>query len=487
MRRMPLHEHHSELIRAQPGRAQGLDALRGLAILAMLLSGQLPFGEHALSAWMYHAQVPPPNHVFNGNLPGITWVDLVFPFFLFALGAAIPLALSRRIERGESCWQIGGFISGRGLLLAFFALYVQAIRPGTISEHPTTATQFVALVAFALLFPIFTRLPDAWPRLVRWGIRLAGWAGAIAMLALVRYPGDTGFSLERSDIIIVVLANMAVFGSLSWWATRNNLLLRFGILGVLLAIRLSNMPTATPGWVHDLWTWSPAPWIYQLYYCQYLFVVIPGTAVGDMLVRWMKHDSTAENPNWSHTRYWAIAAVMFALVIAELVGLYARWLWPTTLATFGLCGLGAWLMRKPGEGTEKVLQRLFRWATYWLALGMFFEPYEGGIRKDRATMSYYFVTVGLAICVLIAFTIVLDVLRRRRWAALLTDNGQNPMIAYAGINNLILPLLTLTSLEALLSSRVTSPWLGFMKALIVTLLVGAVVSFCTRRRVFWRS
>ena len=480
-------EDHPRLIPAQPARAAGLDALRGIAILAMLLSGQLPFGENSLPAWMYHAQVPPPDHIFNGNLPGITWVDLVFPFFLFALGAAIPLALTRRIEHGEPRWKIAGFILGRGVLLAFFALYVQAIRPGTISTHPTTATQFVALLAFALLFPVFTRLPEAWPRYVRWGIRIAGWAGAITLLALLRYPGDKGFSLTRSDIIIVVLANMAVFGSLCWWATRNNYLLRLGILGVLLAIRLSNMPTATPSWVHDLWTWSPAPWIYQLYYCQYLFIVIPGTIVGDMLLDWMKRNPATEKSNWSHSRFVVIAGLMLLVILVPLVGLYARWLWPTTLVTFVLCGFGAWLMRNPGDDTENLLRNLFRWAIYWLVLGMFFEPYEGGIRKDRATMSYYFVTSGMAICALIAFTIVLDVLQRRRWAALLIDNGQNPMIAYAGINNLILPLLALTSLESLLSSMASSPWMGFVKGLIITLLVGIAVSFCTRRKIYWRS
>jgi hypothetical protein len=78
-------------------------------------------------------------------------------------------------------------------------------------------------------------------------------------------------------------------------------------------------------------------------------------------------------------------------------------------------------------------------------------------------------------------------LQHRRWAALLTDNGQNPMIAYAGINNFILPLLVLTSLEPLLSSMVTSPWVGFVKGLVITLLVAITVSFFTRRKILWRS
>jgi predicted acyltransferase len=480
-------EHRSELNVARHTRAQGLDALRGLAILAMLLSGQLPFGENSLPAFMYHAQVPPPKHVFNGDLPGITWVDLVFPLFLFAMGAAIPLALTRRIERDESGWKILRFILERGLLLAFFALYVQAIRPGTISDHPTAATQLIGLLGFALLFPIFTRVPEGWPRSLRLSIRLVGWSGAIALLTLLRYPDGGGFSLYRSDIIIVVLANMAVFGSLCWWATRSNLLLRLGILGVLLAIRLSNMPTATPGWVNDLWMWSPAKWIYQLYYCQYLFIVIPGTVVGDMLLAWMKGDSTLQRRSWSCSRLASITALMLVIVGVELVGLYARWLWSTTLMTFTLCGCGTWLMRNPVDDTEKLFQSLFHWAIYWLVLGMFFEPYEGGIKKDHPTLSYYFVTTGLAICLLIAFTVVLDVLNYRRWAVLLIDNGQNPMIAYAGINNLVLPILALTSLDTLLSNFAKSPWAGFANGLLITLLVAVAVSFCTRRKIFWRS
>ena len=73
----------------------------------------------------------------------------------------------------------------------------------------------------------------------------------------------------------------------------------------------------------------------------------------------------------------------------------------TTLATFALCGLGWALLYKPNNDTERLYKSLFTWAIYWLILGLFFEPYEGGIRKDKATVSYYFVTSGLAICVFI--------------------------------------------------------------------------------------
>lgn len=81
-------------------RSKGLDALRGISVLLMVLSGSIAFGD-VLPAWMYHAQVPPPEHIFKPEIAGITWVDLVFPFFLFSMGAAIPLSLSRKMSTGE--------------------------------------------------------------------------------------------------------------------------------------------------------------------------------------------------------------------------------------------------------------------------------------------------------------------------------------------------------------------------------------------------
>jgi hypothetical protein len=429
------------------------------------------------------------------HLYGITWVDLVFPFFLFAMGAAFPLALSRRMEQGTPKWKLALFIAERGFLLGFFALYVEAIRPGIMSRHPTAGTYWLALLGFTLLFPILTRLPEAWSAALRWSVKLAGWIGAVLFLALATYPEGsdygTGFSLYRSDIIIVVLTNMAVFGSAIWMLTRRQWLPRLGIIGIMLAIRLSNIPEPLPGWVSDVWKMSPADWIYKLYYLQYLCIVIPGTIAGDLILEWTRSPASSgagEKPDWPGAHLLAIMTLMFAFVFVVLIAFRMRWLVPGTLAVFAMCGLGWWLLSRPRNDTGRLYQKLFLWAGYWLVLGMFFEPYEGGIRKSQpATVSYYFVTSGLAICVFIGFSIIIDVFQRRRWLQLLVDNGQNPMIAYAGINNLILPVLALLGADRALDHWVTSPWMGFWNGLFITLLVAVTVSFLTRRKIFWRT
>ena len=81
-------------------RAYALDALRGYAIITMVLSATVAW--NSLPGWMYHAQTPPPDRAFDASLSGITWVDLVFPFFLFAMGAAFPFSIKKRFEKGDT-------------------------------------------------------------------------------------------------------------------------------------------------------------------------------------------------------------------------------------------------------------------------------------------------------------------------------------------------------------------------------------------------
>ena len=468
----------------EPKRALSLDALRGFAILTMVLSGTVPYT--GLPAWMYHAQLPPPTRQFDPSLPGMTWVDLVFPFFLFTLGAAIPLALGKLIEKGQSTFKIIIHILERGFLLGFFAIFLRHVRPHSINPSPDTLAWLTAIFGFILMFGLFTRWPESWKKEVRWSIKIGSWMATIILLSLLRYPDGSGFSLGRSDIIIVVLTNVYIFGSLIWLFTRQNWLPRLGILGILIALRLAQ---AEPGWVAPVWNFSLMPWMYKLYYLQYLFIVIPGTIVGDMAVQWMKNKTETEGAfsQWSLRRYGAITILMMAFIVLQLVGLQARWVWETVLITLALFALGYHLLRQPGNDSERLIQRLYGWGVYLLFTGLIFEPFEGGIKKDHSTVSYYLVTAGLAIFIMIAFFILIDILNRKRWLNLLIFNGQNPMIAYVGFANFIWPILALTGLEGLINSFTAHPWLGFIRGATYTFILALLVSYFSKKRIFWRT
>lgn len=476
---------NTPLLNTEPKRAFALDALRGFAILTMILSSRIPWG--TLPGWMYHAQNPPPTHAFNAAIPGITWVDLVFPFFLFAMGAAFPFALSKRVQQKIPKWKIVYSIFQRGLLLAGFAIYIQHIRPHIINPQPTIETYLIALFGFVILFPVFMTLPKSLNNNVKIGIRILGYASVFLFLYFIKYPDGSRFSLYRSDIIILVLANVAVFGSLIWLFTRENLLLRLGLLGILIAMRLSQPVEGE--WVHWLWNEVQIPWLFKLFYLQYLFIVIPGTIVGDIILKWMQtpSENSNENSGWSPLHLWNIVLIMVMINLVILIGYYARVVTETTLITIIFCSIGWWLLSKPLNETERMFKLLFQWGCYWLILGMFFEAYEGGIQKGRATVSYYFVTTALGIFVLIAFSVIIDALKKQKLLQLMIDNGQNPMIAYAGGTNLLTPLLGLTYSEPLLQSLAVNNWLGVLKGIFVTYLLALMVKVFTKKKIFWRS
>ena len=111
---------------------------------------------------------------------------------------------------------------------------------------------------------------------------------------------------------------------------------------------------------------------------------------------------------------------------------------------------------------------------------------EGGIKKDYATFSYFFVTSGLASFVLIAAGIAMRRLNVRFSA--LVKCGQNPMVAYTAAGFLIMPLLTLLHLAPYLQTFAElCPWMGVVRGVLVTAAVMAVTVFFTNRRLFWRT
>jgi predicted acyltransferase len=75
-------------------RLLSLDAFRGLSILLMLLGSNAGDWDHVFS---------PLKH---SEWFGCTLADVGFPFFLFIMGAAVPLSISSRLEKGDSIPQI---------------------------------------------------------------------------------------------------------------------------------------------------------------------------------------------------------------------------------------------------------------------------------------------------------------------------------------------------------------------------------------------
>lgn len=461
-------------------RSESLDALRGVAILLMVLSGSIAFG-NALPGWMFHAQVPPPNHVFNPDLPGITWVDLVFPFFLFSMGAAIPLALRKRIQLKEPSGLVFVQILKRFLLLFFFAVFSMHARAWVMSATPSITEHLISIGCFVLLFLIYGSFKGMMAARVEMTLKAGAWILALAFLVFYPFKG-AGFSIYTVDVIILVLANMALFGTLIWWFTREKPLWRMAVLPFVMAVFLASTEEDSLNML--IFNWSPFPWLYKFYYLKYLFIILPATLAGEWLLERKSTDTDAKRGKLQD----GLAVLIIVLIlIGNLAGLYMRLLIPNFICTLILSAALLFLLKKSFRNSLGGLGKFVKAGLYFLLLGLFFEAYQGGIKKDFSTYSYYFVCTGLAFLTLGSMIILeargyfKSVLRFFAW------NGKNPMIAYTAGNLLLIPLLKITGASVWLDSLTGNAAEGLLRGIIFTGVVSLITVFFVKRGLFWKT
>jgi predicted acyltransferase len=462
-------------------RNQSLDALRGMSILAMVLSSSIAFG--ILPAWMYHAQTPPPSHVYRPEAPGISWVDLVFPFFLFSMGAAIPLALHRKVKEGKGLWDILSIAVRRYIGLVFFALFTVHARSAMMSSEPAVWHYGLSVLSFILLFfqwysPVNTQHKTKWLL-----IKVIAFVAAGLLLFLLPFKDGKGFTFNRHDIIIIVLANMALFGMIIWWVTKNNPWLRIGILPFVMAIILG---AQTPGsWNEVVFNWSPLPWMYKFYYLKYLFIIIPGTLAGDWLVAAAGANKGSEGT--PPVTIKIIAAISGIIIVVNVILLFGRHQVINCMLTICCCAASYFILQKVQKEHSSLITRFFTAGTYLLLLGLFFEAWEGGIKKDPSTFSYYFVTAGLAFFMMLAFYGLQLTKAGEKVVNYCSLNGKNPMVAYVTGNLLLLPLLHLTGGYALYVGMQKNIIGGVVSGLLFTGIVSVVTIWFTKKGWQWKT
>ena len=593
----------------QKPRAHALDALRGYAIITMVLSAMEAFS--VLPRWMYHAQVPPPDHVFDPTIYGITWVDIIFPFFLFSMGAAIPLSLGRQHAKGESIMKLTWKTVQRWVKLTFFAIFIIHAFPFMLGYEQEWMRYAMPIFFFILLCLMFMPNPFGLSPYKARAITWSAYLVAVGFMLLQPYAGGAPFRLTDSDCIMLILANVSLTGSIIYLLTIGHPLRRLALLPFLVALFMAaHTANSWPALlIHTSWL----PWLYLPAYQVYLLIIIPGTVAGEWIAQWlekMKANDTSkglvdnyqkkneavlenvnplkggrgavlengngvkndekvvlENENKVRTRSeemkekenalaLPVAFLSLALIVVNVVLLFGRHLVANLVATMVLTALTAWLLRSrreagttgveaakqrsaskdassqnaakqevsnreassqeaakqevsnreassqeaskqevynhrsssiPASPTLHFWQRLSSAGAYLLLLGLCLESYEGGIRKDDVTLSYLFVTCGLAFYALLLLTVVCDHWHVRWLCAPLEMVGKNPMVAYVSASMVIIPVLILTQLYPYIDALSSQPLTGFLKGVLLTTLCMALTAWFTHKRWFWKT
>ena len=108
-------------------RITSVDALRGLVMFTMIFVNDLSgASREVVPDWMVHFSERHPE-----GASGMTFVDLVFPAFLFIMGMAIPFALGARLNRDRATVKPLGHVLTRTLALLFLGILM-------VNESPST-------------------------------------------------------------------------------------------------------------------------------------------------------------------------------------------------------------------------------------------------------------------------------------------------------------------------------------------------------------
>jgi len=214
------------------GRIASIDIFRGLNILLMIFVNNL--GEvTGLPWWTYH----------RGDVNGMTYVDMVFPGFLFLMGMSIPLSVEARVTRGQSKPEIWAHVALRSLSLLILGLFIANAPhmdarlthmsqswwtilgllgialawisfPGNDKRKVLYRTiRYAGLVLLAVLFVMFRRLtPAGQPARLDFSyweiLGLLGWAYLLVSAIYLVFA-------KRLKVLVAVFAAMVALNTLS--------------------------------------------------------------------------------------------------------------------------------------------------------------------------------------------------------------------------------------------------------------------------------
>jgi len=347
-----------ETVTQKKERVASIDVFRGLTILTMVFVNDLA-GVRGLPQWMKHMPT---------EVDGMTFVDVVFPAFLFIVGMAIPFAMASRRKREASVWKLWQHILIRTLGLLVIGIFMVNIS-GLSRQYSGMDKHLWSLLMFVAVILVWNRYPKPGGnrKWLAWLLRGLGLATLLVLALVYRRYDD---------------------GQLGWLQTR-----WWGILGLI-------------GWSY-------------LFSCAVYFLFrksIPGLIgmLGVFVLMYIgdKHGKLDFLP-WINNFLW----------LGGHVGGHA------SITTAGMI---VGMLFQPGSPAPEYRQRLrwiVLFSGFLLVCGYFLRPLYG-ISKNLATPTWSLYCAAICSLIFAFLYWLVDVKGKQRWAAFARPAGTNPLLAY---------------------------------------------------------
>ena len=338
-------------------RIQSIDVFRGFTIFMMVFVNDLA-GVSGIPQWMKH---------MPADADAMTFVDVVFPAFLFIVGMSIPLAIRAREAHGDSIRAILLHVAIRtaGLvLLGVFMVNGEEMN----REANLLAPRLWEFLLYVAIILIWNRYPKAENnrKYLWWGLRIAGFVILFVLWQTFR-KGETG-----------ALTGMTH----SWW----------GILGLI-------------------------GWAYLLAVLAYLLFRENPTAIAAVLALFiiMTLGLRSENIHLPAFLGW-LKGQIGHLVHASL-----------TIAGMLLAIL--FTDKTPADTPRKRIIWMVAVGIFALLAGYFLRPLHG-ISKIHATPSWALFSITICCFIFPLIYWLVDVKGVSKWATFLEPAGKNPLLTY---------------------------------------------------------
>jgi len=299
-------------------RIVSIDALRGFVMFTMIFVNDLAGAPRSVVPdWMVHFS----DRHKHGS--GMTFVDLVFPGFIFLVGMSIPFALGGRLKKGEAWWKVSGHVLLRTLaLLVIGILMVNGESPADAS--PGWSPEAWGYIMFLSAIFAFSNIapPKASPstakfwKIASWCLRAAGFAGMI--YSAFTFHSESGkpiialspFSINTEWYgILGIIAWAYLFAALIYLTFRNGRTALLACVALLLCL----YPADRKGLFDNFWL-NNVFGIGEI--GAHASIAVAGILLASVLVT---ADTLAV---WARTRFALLFAGGFAAAALLLNGLY---------------------------------------------------------------------------------------------------------------------------------------------------------------------
>ncbi|GGG95570.1 DUF5009 domain-containing protein [Silvibacterium dinghuense] len=341
-------------------RIVSIDIFRGLTMTVMVFVNALA-EIRGIPQWSRHEPAV---------VDAMTYVDMVFPFFLFLVGLSLPLAIRARLKKNPSMPALWLHVILRSLSLVVLGLILANADAGsrTLMGLSPGVWGLLALGGGILLWNVYPGFASG-SRLVL-GLKLLGLALLVVMYAIFRRMVHTPDGTAHAAWLDFSYPEI------------------LGIIGyTYFAVCVLYIPTRR-------WVWAPLAWFAAL--------------IGFNCVSTAAHLGFADHPAW--------------------------YLWPFNNGAFGAMVMAGAVVstiflgkhRWHAHGQKSLLAIAFGLAT--LASGGLLASL--GISKIRATPTWALVSVGAATLFFTLIYWICDVRKHSRWAAFAHPAGANTLMTY---------------------------------------------------------